>query len=128
MKQCLVCEKPHTSRSKLCPRCQAIRNSRHDWALKPDDMRAAYDKASDCFRCIYSGVCLDENNPKSPYYRSTDHWVPGEKKVVLCGWLFNFMKSSLTGPELIKVVPHLDDVLRGKIPFDKDIIEFARWN
>jgi len=128
MKECIVCHHAHTSRSKLCPRCQAIRNSRHDRALKPEDMIAAYDPPSDTFKCMYSGLSMDESNPQSPYHYSTDHWVPGEKKVVMCCRLFNTMKSSLTGPEFIKVVPHLDDVLQGLVPFQRDIIPFERWN
>jgi len=128
MKPCYVCETTFEGRSKLCLRCRTLRDSRHDGALKPDDMRAAFDKAGNCFRCRYSGVCLDEKNRKSPYFRSVDHWVPGEKKVVLCGWLFNFMKSSLTGPEFVTVVPHLDDVLQGLVPFNKEIIKFTHWN
>jgi hypothetical protein len=128
MKPCYVCETTFEGRSKLCLRCRTLRDSRHDRALKPNDMRAAFDKAGNCFRCMYSGVCLDEKNRKSPYFRSVDHYIPGEKKVVLCGWLFNFMKSSLTGPEFVTVVPHLDDVLQGLVPFNKDLIKFSHWN
>jgi hypothetical protein len=128
MKTCIVCHHSHTSHSKLCPRCQLIRNSRHDHALKPEDMIAAYDPASDTFRCALSGTSMDESNPQSPYHYSTDHWVPGEKKVVMCCSLFNLMKSSMTGPEIIKVTPHLDDVLQGLAEFQRDIIPFERWN
>lgn len=128
MKECLVCHHPNATHSKLCPRCQAIRWSRHDGALKPEDMIASYDPPSDTFKCAISGTSMDESNPQSPFHYSTDHWVPGEKKVVLCCRLFNTMKSSMTGPEFIKVTPHLDDVLQGLAEFQRDIIPFERWN
>lgn len=105
-----------------------MRDSRHDRILRPDDLRAAFDKVFGCFRCKYSGVCLEEVDKNSPYYRSTDHYIPGQKEVVLTGLMFNLMKSSLTGPEFVTIVPELDDHHLTGRPFNKDIIKFETWN
>jgi len=42
--------------------------------------------------------------------------------------MFNLMKSSLTGPEFLTIVPELDDHHLTGRPFNRDIIKFETWN
>jgi hypothetical protein len=52
------------------------------------------------FVCGYTGIALDLDNPKSPWYFEFDHETPGDKsKVVLTCALINEMKSDRTKEE-----------------------------
>jgi hypothetical protein len=128
MKPCPVCDVMIHGRSKLCPRCKQMHAGKNGYNIEIEDLRAAFDRPSNCFRCSFSHVCLDEKNRDSPYYRWIDHYIPGKKRVVLTCRLFDLMKSSLTGPEFLTIVPELDDHHLTKRPFNRDVINFETWN
>jgi len=52
------------------------------------------------FVCYYTGMPLDLDDPKSPWYLVFDHWMPRDpRKIVITSTLVNVMKSDLTEEE-----------------------------
>ena len=52
------------------------------------------------FICYYTGMQLDLDDPKSPWYLVFDHWNPRDpRKIVITSALVNRMKSDLTEEE-----------------------------
>ena len=50
--------------------------------------------------CYYTGMPLDLDDPKSPWYLVFDHWMPRDpRKMVITSSLLNEMKSDLTEGE-----------------------------
>jgi hypothetical protein len=125
---CIVCDKPAKLRCFYCLRCRAIIGNRVDRLLFRLALRDSYDRDADRFRCGYSHVILDEEDPDSPFYITADHVIPGLKRYIVCARLFNDMKSALTGDEFIRVVPALDDHFLGIRLFERDVIGFIAWN
>jgi len=128
---CTVCHIPTPPRTVYCPR------HRRFGLLAADDqsllairlaMQESWNGALDGFTCFYCGVLLDEKNPKSPDYACFDHFVPGEKRLVLCSKRCNSMKNALTGPEFLKIIPALADHWESGVPFDKNIATFDKWD
>jgi uncharacterized protein (DUF983 family) len=103
-KKCCVCGKLFFSSSnnvKYCHVCAEIL-----WRMRVKKFPASTIKeVLDYIRkygyvCYYTGMSLEMENPKSPWYVVLDHWMPGNpKKVVLTSAVFNSMKSDLTEKE-----------------------------
>jgi hypothetical protein len=52
------------------------------------------------FVCYYTGMELDLDDPKSPWYLVFDHWNPRDpRKIVITSAVLNIMKSDLTEDE-----------------------------
>jgi hypothetical protein len=126
---CIVCRKPAALRCLYCPRCRKFgRLAADDQSLLAirEALISSFDHGRGRFICHYSGVGLDEKNPKSPYYITFDHILPGQKRLVACGYLFNFMKGPMTGEQFTAVTPALADLFETGKPFDKNLIQFTR--
>ena len=128
---CIVCHLPTAHNSIYCPRHRKFGRLAADnqslLAIR-DAMVEGWRKDLDGFVCRYSGVLLDELTPKSPWYVSFDHIVPGQPRLATTAYLFNWMKNALTGDEFTTVVPELGDHFENGKPFNKSIIPFACWN
>lgn len=63
--------------------------------------------------CYYTGMRLDLEDPKSPWYLVFDHCTPQDpKKVVITSFLLNDMKSDLTENEFWYIIGQLADFRR----------------
>jgi len=76
---CIICGKPSFKGSVYCPRCRRFTQGGKDCLARRAAMKASYDKEADGFRCQYTGILLDDQNGKSPWYVSFDHKCPVRK-------------------------------------------------
>jgi len=99
-KKCFICGKPvHAKKSRYCLRCSKfairLRHLPHKTAKYIWDYVRKYG-----YVCYYTGMLLDMDDPKSPWYCVFDHWVPhDQRKIVLTSFLLNEMKSDLSEDE-----------------------------
>ena len=85
-------------------------------------LKEAWNRGQDGFMCRYTGVKLDENDTKDPWYLSFDHRVPGQKgDLAVTARVVNTVKATLTATQFPKVIEALARHLDGE-PFDKGII------
>jgi hypothetical protein len=127
---CPACKRPAKTRSRYCARCGKIMDRARislPVALILAALIDAYDSATDSFHCYYTGVILDTNNPKSPFYLVFDHLDPGQNKIVACARVINEMKKDLLEKEFRIIVPALSDHMENGTPFDPDCIGFEKW-
>jgi len=97
--------------AKYCPRCAKFVARLHSKGLPPEtiDDTLEYIRQNG-FICYYSGIQLDLDDPKSPWYCVLDHWIPQDPgKIVLTCDLFNVMKSDLSEGEFWYFVLQLAD-------------------
>lgn len=63
--------------------------------------------------CYYTGMTLDMDDPKSPWYLVFDHWMPRDsRKIVITSALVNKMKSDLTEEEFWYFISQLANFYR----------------
>ena len=99
---------------KFCATCARI-NYRMMQARFP---RKAMDGVWDYIRkygfvCYYTGMPLDLDDPKSPWYLVFDHWSPRDpRKIVITSSLVNRMKSDLTEEEFWYFISQLANHFR----------------
>ena len=98
-KKCCICNRPvFNIRSKYCLRCSRFNHRMELKGFSPQ----AVEKIREHIRtkgyvCTYTGLELDMENDRSPWYGVFDYCLPHDKsQVVLTCALFNEMKSDLT--------------------------------
>jgi len=65
------------------------------------------------FVCYYTGMPLELDDPKSPWYLVFDHWMPRDpRKMVITSSLLNEMKSDLTEDEFWYFIRELANFFR----------------
>src|SRR5208283_386086 len=101
-KKCCICGKPvFSNHSKYCRICsQFIRRMIVD-QYPPSTIKNVLDFVRQKgYVCYYTGMPLDMDDSKSPWYGVLDHWIPNnDKKLVLTSALINDMKTDLTEKE-----------------------------
>lgn len=126
---CPVCGEAPLRRSKYCPRCYRFVTGRHrDREPRAKALREAWSAGEDGFVCQYTGVRLDERGPRSPWFLTFDHRVPGrsESIAVVAFWV-NRMKAALSETEFWKVIGEYDRYLRKGGEFDRNVVGFDYW-
>ena len=119
---CHVCGKKTVPGSIYCARCRKFVFGKYEHQARRKALKEAWSKEQDGFLCHYTGIKLEENNTKDPWYLSFDHSLPGKKGTLAVSARFmNTVKSTLTEKQFIAVMEALDRHLDG-VPFDKDII------
>ena len=81
------------------------------------------------FVCYYTGMPLDLDDPKNPWYLVFDHWMPRDpRKMVITSTLLNVMKSDLTEEEFWYFIRQLANFRRHGTPVrkEKELIGTAR--
>ncbi|MBM4250321.1 MAG: hypothetical protein FJ149_13085 [Euryarchaeota archaeon] len=91
-------------------------------------MQAAWDPIKRKFICLYTGVELDDKDPKSPWYLAFDHGTPGKKGdlAVAALWIA-IMKEDLEREEFKRVVREQAGVFKTGKVFHKGVAEFKHW-
>jgi hypothetical protein len=78
------------------------------------------------FVCYYTGMSLDLDDPKSPWYLVFDHWIPRDpRKIVVTSALVNRMKGDLTEKEFWYFIRQLANHFKYGTPVRK--IKLAYW-
>ena len=121
-KACPVCGHPVASKwHKYCVQCSRIvvrmRQARFPRQSIDDILGYAHNYG---YICYYTGMQLDLDNLKSPWYLVFDHWMPRDpRKMVITSALVNYMKSDLTEAEFWYFIRQLADFHRKGTPVRK---------
>jgi hypothetical protein len=87
----------------------------------------AWDPIHKCFRCWYTGIRLNEEDPSARRQLTFDHVIPGDdSRLVVCCRLINEMKSDLTWDEFFTVVAAFDIYRRTGV-FPKETVNLEQW-
>ncbi|MBM4249662.1 MAG: hypothetical protein FJ149_09585 [Euryarchaeota archaeon] len=113
---CLVCHGILYPRSRYCARCRRFITSQRENAARCKAMVVSWDPVAKGFRCLYTGVLLDLHNPKSPWYLTFDHLVPGRAPLAVCAAWVNRMKGSMAEPAFRALIPNLARHMRTGAP------------
>ncbi len=63
--------------------------------------------------CYYTGMALDMEDPRSPWFCVFDHWAPhNPRKIVITSALINGMKTDLAEEEFWWIINALDRDMR----------------
>jgi hypothetical protein len=120
---CGICGKKSVPGSVYCARCRKFLFGKYEHRARLEAMKEAWDPAQDGFICRYTGVRLEENNTKDPWYISFDHRIPGRKgDLAVCARFVNTVKVTLTAEQFPRVMEALANHLDG-MPFDRDILK-----
>jgi hypothetical protein len=77
--------------------------------------------------CYYTGIKLNLDNPKNPWYLVFDHCTPQDsRKVVITSFLINDMKSDLTENEFWYMISQLANFKRVGTKIKK--IRLSHWS
>ena len=129
-KKCIICKRPvFSNMSKYCLECHKFEQRLHGNSTRRFS-RQAIKGIWDFVRkkgyvCYYTGMKLEMNDPKSPWYCVFDHWLPGDpRKIVLTSALLNGMKSDLTEKEFWYFVIQLDNCRKKHIQIRKRRVKY----
>jgi hypothetical protein len=79
------------------------------------------------FVCYYTGMELDLDDPKSPWYLVFDHWIPRDpRKIVITSAVVNIMKNDLLEEEFWSFISRLANYHRYGTPVRK--MKLAYWS
>jgi len=92
---------------------------KHNKAARVDALEEAWDGKG--FRCYFSNILLNEDNPKDPRYLTFDHLIPRqEDQIVLIAAVINDMKSDMDEREFKDMVVQLSSRFSGG-PFNEEV-------
>ena len=125
---CQICGQPPMKHGLYCKRCHRAIVGCQERVAKEAALIDALDKEQNGFRCKYTGMLVDQDEPPGPYHLSYDHRFPGHPgNIVVCLFIINFMKSALSDEEFITIVKRLARHFTTGEPFDLDGIKFEYW-
>lgn len=128
--ECDICGHPSYKHSIYCQRCRRfVFWGGHDHLPRVKALKEAWNPELDAFICHYTGVKLDDSDPKSPWYINFDHRIPGDEntQTVAASWV-NAMKTDLSEDEFWAVVMEYDRYLREGGEFNAKVTSFKYWN
>ena len=123
---CVVCHKPAVPQSEFCRRHLKIRRRKGFCAAYREAMIKYWNEELQGYTCHYTGILLDEEDPRSPRYLTFDHLIPGGNEVVPAAAVVNYSKSDLTEQEYKAIVRELVRHWDGA-PFDPDLVKLKYW-
>jgi len=112
--------------SKFCARCArlSVRMKRARFPRKAILGVWAYIRKYG-FVCYYTGMPLELDDSKSPWYLVFDHWMPRDpRKIVITSAVVNIMKSDLTEEEFWYFIHQLANFYRYGTPVRKRKLKF----
>ena len=107
---CPVCGRPTSTRwHKYCPDCSKIAKRMIAEHFSPKAIEAVWDYIRKYgYVCYYTGMPLNLDDPKSPWYLCFDHWIPGDpRRIVITSRLVNGMKDDMTEKEFWYIIHQL---------------------
>jgi len=113
---------------EYCARCARLNFRMKLARFPPEAIKGVWDYLHKYgFVCYYTGMPLDLDNPKSPWYLVFDHWMPRDpRKIVITSALVNQMKSDLTEDEFWYFIHQLANYFRYGTPVRKRKLKFWR--
>ena len=128
MGTCVICGSPSKGMALNCPRC--LKLTRFAPSIpKQLALVAALDKTINKFRCYYTNIILEENDPKSPFAITFDHPIPGDlTRVVACAAFINELKSAMTESEFRANIPLLASHFEGALVLDRNNFKIANFH
>ena len=126
-KKCCRCGKPvFNLRSRYCPRCARFAFRMKARQFPPWVVKKIWEYVGKFgYVCYYTGMALDMDDPKSPWYCVFDHWAPHDLSlIVITSALINDMKSDLSEKEFWYYVRALANFRRNHIPVKKRKLRF----
>jgi hypothetical protein len=126
---CAICGGPSFASSIYCKRCRRYTLwAGRDRRMHAIAMKRAWSPKENGFLCSYTGVRLDDDDPRSPWYLTFDHRIPGDKgTLVVAAWWVNAMKTALSDSEFWAVVMEYDRYMREGGEFDRHVVDFEYW-
>jgi hypothetical protein len=109
--KCCICGRSvYSDHSCYCLRCFQFSRRMDQRGIHAKSVKAIWEFVrKNGYVCYYTGMALDMENFKSPWYFSFDHRIPGDDTtVVLTCALVNEMKSDMTDDEFYYYVHQLD--------------------
>ena len=99
---------------KYCARCARIAIRMKRARFPREAINGVWDYVRKYgFVCYYTGMPLELDDPKSPWYLVFDHWMPRDpRKIVITSVLLNIMKSDLTEEEFWYFIRQLANFYR----------------
>jgi hypothetical protein len=122
---CEICGAKPPPRTKYCARCGGFVYKAGENLARVAAMKRVCRKG--VFYCEYTGLPLNDSDPRSPLYMEFDHPTPGKKgrlKAVVA--FVNRMKTDLSEVEFWKVIHELARFRREGGTF-RDVIKFRHW-
>ena len=77
-RSCTVCGSPAKPRNLYCPRCRKFIFRKPNHKARAAALMESWDPNHRRFRCWYTGIRLNEENPFSRRYLTFDHVIPGD--------------------------------------------------
>jgi hypothetical protein len=114
-KECAGCRRAAALKGrKYCARCARLAFRMKHARLLREAMDAIWDYLRKYgYVCYYTGMALDTEDPKSPWYLVFDHWMPRDpRKIVITSALVNEMKSDMTEDEFWYIIRQLANHFR----------------
>jgi len=114
-KICIGCGRaPALKGRKFCVTCVRTAFRMKHSRLFREVMNEIWDYIRKCgYVCYYTGMPLNLDDPKSPWYLVFDHWMPRDpRKIVITSSLVNAMKSDLTEEEFWYFIRQLANFYR----------------
>jgi len=125
---CTVCGSPAKPRNLYCPRCRKFIFRKPNHKARAAALMESWDPNHRRFRCWYTGIRLNEENPFSRRYLTFDHVVPGDdSRLVVCCRLINEMKSDLTWDEFFTLISAFDIYKKTGV-FPKETVNLGHWS
>jgi len=121
-KKCWICGKPvFKANAKYCLRCSHFVKRMYFKRFPPSVVKKILEYVRvHGFVCYYTGMPLNLDNHRSPWYAVFDYLTPGDKsKVVLTSALFCEMKSDLAIDEFWYYIRQLANYKRNGTPIRK---------
>jgi len=128
--RCDICGEPSFPHSIYCPRCRRfVFWGGHDHGPRVKALKMAWDPVLKGFVCYYTGVLLNLTNPKSPWYATFDHRIPGDDmtQVMAASWV-NAMKTAMSEKEFWAVIKEFARFLTEGGDFDRNVTKLRYWN
>lgn len=133
--KCLVCEDVlRNNLANYCRRCGNILSKveagrgKNDATPYVQAMRKGWDKEDECFKCHYSGIQLNDDDPRDPRYITFDHTAleKGAEMVVTAA-LIDEMKANLSEDEFKTVITQLAQHFNDSSPVDVSIFNIKHY-
>ncbi|MDE2028352.1 MAG: hypothetical protein KGJ11_07405, partial [Candidatus Omnitrophica bacterium] len=123
---CPVCGAPKLKRQKLCARCSGLLHRMQRARFTRQAIEGVWTYLHHYgFVDYYTGMDLDTDDPKSPWYLVFDHWSPRDpRKIVVTLALVNRMKGDLTEKEFWYFIHQLAQHFRRGTPVRKRKLKF----
>ena len=127
---CDICGQPSFPHSIYCPACRRfVFWGGLDHRPRVRALKMAWDPILKGFLCYYTGVLLNLTDPRSPWYMTFEHRIPGDDRtqVMAASWV-NSMKTAMSEKEFWLIIKEFARYLTEGGEFNRNAIKLRYWN